>query len=90
MIREQRETRLRDLRHTVLGHVEDLDADLTTLMEEFTDVFKEDQVESIVEAIHVHSVKRRVTLATLPDDAVPESGVTKKLKVTASHESDSS
>ena len=88
MIREQRETRLRDLRHTVLGHVEDLDADLTTLMEEFTDVFKEDQVESIVEAIH--SVKRRVTLATLPDDAVPESGVTKKLKVTASHESDSS
>ena len=88
MIREQRETRLRDLRHTVLGHVEDLDADLTTLMEEFTDVFKEDQVESIVEAIH--SVKRRVTMATLPDDAVPESGVTKKLKVTASHESDSS
>ena len=88
MIREQRETRLRDLRHTVLGHVEDLDADLTTLMEEFTDVFKEDQVESIVEAIH--SVKRRVTMATLPDDAVPESGVAKKLKVTASHESDSS
>ncbi|CAE7822808.1 sf3b1, partial [Symbiodinium sp. KB8] len=35
--------------------------------EEFTDVFKEDQVESIVEAIH--SVKRRVTLATLPDEA---------------------
>ena len=38
----------------------------------------------------IHSVKRRVTLATLPDEAVPESGVTKKLKVTASHESDSS
>ena len=88
MIRENRETRLRDLRHTVLGHVEELDADLTTLLEEFTDVFKEDQVESIVEAIH--SVKRRITLATLPDDAAPESGVTKKLKVTPSHESDSS
>ena len=88
MIRENRETRLRDLKNTILGHVEELDADLTNLLEEFNDVFKEDQVESIVEAIH--SVKTRVTMATLPDDAVPESGVTKRLKVTPSHESDSS
>ena len=68
VIKEQREIRLRDFKHTVLSHLDDLDGDLTTMFEEHSDIFKEDQVEKIEDAMQI--AKRRISLATLPKGPV--------------------
>ena len=68
VIKEQREIRLRDFKHTVLSHLDDLDGGLTTMFEEYSDIFKEDQMEKIEDAMQI--AKRRISLATLPKSPV--------------------
>ncbi|CAE7242576.1 sf3b1 [Symbiodinium sp. CCMP2456] len=86
VIKEQREMRLRELKNAALSHLEDLDVDLESLFEEYSDVFKEDQVDKIHEA--VQTAKRRISVATLHNGPVIDGDNAKKLKITRSHDSD--